>query len=669
MFNRLDKLEQQADEAIRKVEENWHDREWQPNAMEMYVKNVTSVFGTESLLSRQVIADAIGVNIPFDDLTARSPRTETTEVVIDFSTYETTPKGLAQLLSDLWDNCTLACKDDVIVAAKRLAAHFGAGITYSDVARELLDLDFPSESVYTILRSDLLKIMQAIPDREFHREGFVGGGSEAFISGGRVTLQTTISDWCKDVRWIHSVSCGPAEEPATVAMNVAKKLLKNLDTSEALYFFMGFIYDQLTWNSSDTQLKYDLGRRLFKKADEEILDGMLSEDISSEYTAERIRGILLELGHDAAPQMLQEVSESEFIEDDWELTDSSELQYVHGMLERGIACCFVGPDKSCKSLMMQELAMSVASGVPFLGQQARQGKVFFYSGESEQEVVKRRKIAFVERTDATRESITENFIQPRDFPRIESEKSIKRFIDQLARHRPSLVVFDPINFVLGDEDMNNAKVMVKVLRSIELICLYMGATPVFAFNANKTDFNATGHKELDHRAIPGGGSGAFAPSWIAVNRRKSYKHDYTHDLHVNFGSRRGLDNYRAVRIIESANSIGHAMPTKITSYTRDELADAEKAESQAKSHANKLVELRAGVIDALTEHSKKSDVIKARDAEREIFTRKQEGRQLLQSFVDAGVLTEFEEPAKRGGRSTTMYRIDVQQLRKCSATE
>jgi hypothetical protein len=180
-------------------------------------------------------------------------------------------------------------------------------------------------------------------------------------------------------------------------------------------------------------------------------------------------------------------------------------------------CVLGGPYKCLKSSIALDLAVSLASGSPFLTQFAVPGprRVALFNGESGADTLSRvvRNICTSKRVEVPpRPSL---FVLP-DLP------SPAALAEWLRDHPVDVVILDPVYRLFGGEQASNLFVMGRQFSEVCSTCLVAGATPILVHHT--VESLAPGRlPDLSNLAFAG--AKQFARQWFLVNRRHRYRPD------------------------------------------------------------------------------------------------------------------------------------------------
>jgi AAA domain len=201
-------------------------------------------------------------------------------------------------------------------------------------------------------------------------------------------------------------------------------------------------------------------------------------------------------------------------------------EIIAGVLHRGAKLAIGGASKSYKTWFLLDLGVSVACGLPWLGEFAvEQSRVLYLNFELLE-------FAIIKRLDALASALgveaSENFElwnlrgQAKD-----AEEILPELATASQENSYGLIVIDPVYKLLGDSDENSARDITKMMNAVERFSVETGAA--IAFGSHFAKGNASGKESIDRIA----GSGVFARDPDAIltltqhDQDNAYAADFT----------------------------------------------------------------------------------------------------------------------------------------------
>jgi AAA domain-containing protein len=169
---------------------------------------------------------------------------------------------------------------------------------------------------------------------------------------------------------------------------------------------------------------------------------------------------------------------------DAELADFPDPEYLlEGFIEEGSLSAFYGPSGAGKTFVLMDMAMSIVTGMKWMGKEVKQGPVIYVVGEG-QSNIKKRATAWKRARGVP--VVTGMFYFPLAVQLL-VEKSIQELLRDidLAGVKPALIIFDTLAacFVGGDE--NAAQDMGKIVEACRQITRRTGAAVVLVHHSGK----------------------------------------------------------------------------------------------------------------------------------------------------------------------------------------
>ena len=161
---------------------------------------------------------------------------------------------------------------------------------------------------------------------------------------------------------------------------------------------------------------------------------------------------------------------------------------ITGLLSVRSKMMIAGPSKARKSWTLLDLALSIASGAPWLGLPCAKGKVIFIDGELHKEQILDRLMTVSESRLLMEDTWSDNLmIWPMRGQMREVTELMQALMDTLLEERPLAIILDPIYKLLGDRDENAAGEINSLLNELEQVARNVGCCILYSHHFAKGD--------------------------------------------------------------------------------------------------------------------------------------------------------------------------------------
>jgi hypothetical protein len=227
------------------------------------------------------------------------------------------------------------------------------------------------------------------------------------------------------------------------------------------------------------------------------------------------------------------------------------------LLVRGQPAIIGGPKKVLKTNILVDLAISLASGRPFLGRFTvyEPRRVALLSGESGDFTLQETALRVCRAKDVSLADLSDRLLWQFALPQLANVQHMAALEAGLKADRVEVLIIDPLYLALlagavpGSVRAENLFDMGPLLQTVARVALAAGATPCLVHHSRMGAGRAGDPLELGDLAFAG--IGEFARQWLLLSRRKEYDPETGfHELWLSAGGSIGHGGLWAVDIDE-----------------------------------------------------------------------------------------------------------------------
>ncbi len=271
-------------------------------------------------------------------------------------------------------------------------------------------------------------------------------------------------------------------------------------------------------------------------------------------------------------------------------------------LVAGQPCIVAGPEKSMKTSIMLDLAVSLASGDSFLNELEvlRPANVLLMSGESGLATLKKN-LRTIYRCRCGRggrdrglASLPKRFTLSDAVPQIADHGHLKRMQKLMQQEATEVLIVDPASMAMPGKDASNLIIMQGMLHGMADVCRELGVTFILVHH---THARQDQYKPPTLQDIAFAGFKEFARQWILVCRSEPYEppeadQHRVHALWLNCGGSAGHSSLWGLKVDEGTSR----RPRWEVTLTGATVA---RVEGQSRERARNLDLDKPLVLDAL----------------------------------------------------------------------
>lgn len=326
---------------------------------------------------------------------------------------------------------------------------------------------------------------------------------------------------------------------------------------------------------------------------------------------------------------------------------------VQDVLVSGQPCVIAGSVKCLKTSIAVDLALSVATGTPFLGKfpvdTAR--PVLIFSAESGKPAIRDllRRMSKARGVEFPKVPLLK-FID--DVPRLDNEKDVAAVAKLIREYGTKLLIVDPCYMAMPGEHQASLSKQGEMLRTMGRVCELTGTTLAMVHHFKKPSpmRPSAGPPVLDD--LSGSGHAEFARQWILLKRRSVYRvGSGYHDLRCVVGGSAGHQGDYALAVDEGNDDRGRGWSVRVLSADELDREQSGKDEKKAKTQAD----LDERVLAYLTE----AGPAPAKQIRTELkpMPNPDTLSRSLERLEAAGTIAAADEKRKQRGKPVRVYSI------------
>lgn len=271
--------------------------------------------------------------------------------------------------------------------------------------------------------------------------------------------------------------------------------------------------------------------------------------------------------------------------------------HIRHLLVVGQPCIFAGGKKDLKTTLLVAMAVSLATGRPFLGtlEVIQAAKVGFISGESGLPTLQEtaRRICTSMGVRLSDLSIVWSTTLPQ-FGNIVHADALRRF---LADDEIEVLILDPAYLCIPSGDNGNLFAQGELLRSVTEVCQESGVTLILAHHTKKGIADPYAPPELEN--IAWAGFQEFARQWLLVGRREKYEPGSgEHRLWLNAGGSAGHSGLWGIDVSEGVYDGETPRRWEVELLTAEQAREQARQEKEIGKEAARQAKQAEAIADA-----------------------------------------------------------------------
>jgi hypothetical protein len=272
---------------------------------------------------------------------------------------------------------------------------------------------------------------------------------------------------------------------------------------------------------------------------------------------------------------------------------------VENVLVRNQPALIGGATKTMKTTTGIDLAISLATGKPFLGVHKVNSveRVLFFTAEIGESTARETEARISKAKEVYKDLDNDCINWQVWVPNIPDIEQLAIVEHEIKRTKPTIVFFDPLYLMLDGNTAMSYSENGKQLRTASQICLNLGATPAFIDHAKRSSENVKQYSPLELEDISGAGKAEFFRQWILISRRRPWEPGQPHELWMSIGGSAGHASILGVSIDESVDEAtgerGYKVSTESGRETRDAMAEQRQRNKEERARKQREEKLQS----------------------------------------------------------------------------
>jgi hypothetical protein len=340
-----------------------------------------------------------------------------------------------------------------------------------------------------------------------------------------------------------------------------------------------------------------------------------------------------------------------------------EVEYrIDDCLVKGQPCVLAGPKKSLKTSFLEDLAISLATGEPFLNklEVRRPCRVLLMSAESGLATLKETARRVAKSKSQTLAGCDNLFWSDRA-PKLNIREHLEALRDELERLEVDVLVIDPAYLCMPSADAGTLMAQGELLRKVNEVCRSADVTLLLCHHTKKNGkTDQWGPPDLED--IAWAGFQEWARQWILVNRRERYQEGSgVHKLWLSTGGSAGHTALWGVDVVEvdhASDEVILGPPKRIWEvelHDGDETLSKQRTATQAKAERNNRQKEEKTKADVLMALKKNPDGLSMHALKQRAAHGEGPVYRALEVLQEDGRVEQFQKETK--GQERNYYRL------------
>ena len=350
--------------------------------------------------------------------------------------------------------------------------------------------------------------------------------------------------------------------------------------------------------------------------------------------------------------------------------DNKPMWLVQRMFVSGQPVIIGGPRKTLKTSLAIDLAISLASGTPFLGkfEVYQRQRVAVFSGESGDWTIRETAMRICASKGISLAALGNMLLWQFSLPQLGVPADLEALRAGLKAAGVNVLILEPLYLCLLagiDADASNLYKIGPLLMAIAKMCASIGVTPILCHHATK---HSEVGQPLDLDKLAYSGIAEFARQWLLISRREEFVPGEPHKLILSGGGSCGQSGLWAVDVDEG--ELGEDFEGRTWDVSVGTFTEAKDAEAEAKIDAKDAVFDKRGkhdevsLLTALSQLSSNGEAVAYSRVRDLAGIPKDRMGQAFERLIVAGAVQRVEVEVSRGKAGTRtvvgMQKTDVE---------
>jgi AAA domain len=435
--------------------------------------------------------------------------------------------------------------------------------------------------------------------------------------------------------------------------------LNESETIQAIRSYAGMFPFPVEWSDSeitqrynDTRAEFDgIGSKARAEREQYSKDGASNEASTDDTKPE------------TESDLWEKIRQAYFIEPGYSLrelldADITDNYLIENVLVERQPAEMAGIYKSLKTTIAANMALSLASGLSFLGRfRVNQRKrVLFASAESGRATLKKTIVGMAAALgdDFNR---CDNMLRFEWWvPKSSNAEMLAYFVHLIDKHQADVVFLDPLYMSLDDQQASmilNGRQLAVLANEI----LRRGATPVFLDHVKRSSVNAKEYQPVELEDVSGAGKAEFFRQWLLIGRRQKFEAGLPNKLWLSIGGSAGHSSQWALDIDEENDqerrsySITLQAKHEYDQGTREERQSSQVDKREAREQAaNERLQRKANdLVELVMKRDPTTGMTKTQIAERLRISNQDAGR-VIGILLDDGIVKSVPNSVAISGK-------------------